>query len=124
MADIVRPMQAMDIDRVYELERTCFRTPWSRQSLKDELTNSIAHYLVFERDKRVIAYAGMWIIYDEAHITNVAVDPDFRRQGIAKRVMLCMMRTLKLRVLGSLYQRSCINTSSAGCPPAHFCMAR
>ena len=80
-------MQAMDIDRVYELERTCFRTPWSRQSLKDELTNSIAHYLVFERDKRVIAYAGMWIIYDEAHITNVAVDPDFRRQGIAKRVM-------------------------------------
>lgn len=96
MADIVRPMQAMDIDRVYELERTCFRTPWSRQSLKDELTNSIAHYLVFERDKTVIAYAGMWIIYDEAHITNVAVDPDFRRQGIAKRVMLCMMRTARL----------------------------
>ena len=33
MSDIVRPMQAMDIDRVYELETTCFRTPWSRDSL-------------------------------------------------------------------------------------------
>ena len=55
MADIVRPMQAMDIDRVYELERTCFRTPWSRQSLKDELTNSIAHYLVFATE--------IWLMY-------------------------------------------------------------
>ena len=48
---------------------------------------------MLERDGRVVAYAGMWIIYEEAHITNVAVDPAFRRQGIAKRVMLCMMRT-------------------------------
>ena len=96
MSDIVRPMQAMDIDRVYELEKTCFRTPWSRDSLAGELKNKIAHYLVLERDGRVVAYAGMWIIYEEAHITNVAVDPAFRRQGIAKRVMLCMMRTARL----------------------------
>lgn len=96
MNDIVRPMQAMDIDRVYELERLCFRTPWSRESLAGELKNSIAHYLVLERDKRVIGYAGMWVIYDEAHITNVAVDPQFRRQGLAKRIMLCMMRTARL----------------------------
>ena len=84
MSDIVRPMQAMDIDRVYELEKTCFRTPWSRDSLAGELKNKIAHYLVLERDGRVVAYAG------------VAVDPAFRRQGIAKRVMLCMMRTARL----------------------------
>ena len=89
MSDIVRPMQAMDIDRVYELEKTCFRTPWSRDSLAGELKNKIAHYLVLERDGRVVAY-------EEAHITNVAVDPAFRRQGIAKRVMLCMMRTARL----------------------------
>ena len=50
MSDIVRPMQAMDIDRVYELEKTCFRTPWSRDSLAGELKNKIAHYLVLERD--------------------------------------------------------------------------
>ena len=43
MSDIVRPMQAMDIDRVYELEKTCFRTPWSRDSLAGELKNKIAH---------------------------------------------------------------------------------
>lgn len=96
MSDIVRPMQAMDIDRVYELEKTCFRTPWSRDSLAGELKNKIAHYLVLERDGRMVAYAGMWVIYEEAHITNVAVDPAFRRQGIAKRVMLCMMRTARL----------------------------
>lgn len=96
MADIVRPMQSMDVERVAQLERICFRTPWSKDALAGELKNRIAHYLVFERDGKVIAYAGMWVIYEEAHITNVAVDPQFRRQGIAKRVMLCMMRTARL----------------------------
>ncbi len=94
--DLIRPMSAMDVDRIAELERLCFRTPWSRESLAGELKNKAAHYLVCERDGLVIAYAGMWVVLDEAHITNVAVDPSFRRQGLGRRLMLCMMRAALL----------------------------
>ncbi len=38
----------------------------------------------------------MWVLFDEAHITNVAVDPAFRRRGLGRRLMLCMMRTARL----------------------------
>lgn len=93
---IFRPMQKGDLDRVAELERICFRSPWSKNALAGELKNSIAHYLVGECEGKVIAYAGMWVLFDEAHVTNVAVDPDYRRAGIGRRLMLCMMRSARL----------------------------
>lgn len=94
--DVVRPMREADVDRIAELEKICFRTPWSRSAIADELRNRAAHYLVCERDALVIAYAGMWVILDEAHITNVAVAPEYRGQGLGKRMMLCMMRSAVL----------------------------
>ena len=93
---LFRPMQKGDVERVAELERICFRTPWSRAALAGELKNDVAHYLVGECDGRVIAYAGRWVLFEEAHITNVAVDPAFRRRGLGRRLMLCMMRTARL----------------------------
>ncbi len=90
---VFRPMGKADLDRVAELERICFRSPWSKAALAGELRNSIAHYLAGEVEGRVVAYAGMWVMFDEAHITNVAVDPGFRRQGLGRRLMLCMMRS-------------------------------
>lgn len=91
-----RPMQKADVARVAELERICFRTPWSQAALAGELKNDVAHYLVGECSAQIIAYAGMWVMFDEAHITNVAVDPDFRRRGLGRRLMLCMMRSALL----------------------------
>lgn len=94
--EIVRPMRADDVDRIAELEKLCFRTPWTRNAIAGELKNDAAHYLVCERAGQVIAYAGMWVILDEAHITNVAVDPACRRLGLGRRMMLCMMQTARL----------------------------
>lgn len=84
-------MTAGDVDRIAELERLCFRTPWTRASIAGELKNSAAHYLVCVRENTVIGYAGMWLIVDEAHITNVAVAPEHRREGLGRRIMLAMM---------------------------------
>jgi ribosomal-protein-alanine N-acetyltransferase len=81
------------IDQVVKIEETSFPTPWSRQAFTHEvLHNSFAHYIVALHGERVVGYAGVWIIIDEAHITNVAVHPDFRRQGLGRGLMLEMMR--------------------------------
>ncbi|MDR1620138.1 MAG: ribosomal protein S18-alanine N-acetyltransferase [Clostridiales bacterium] len=94
---VFRPMTLEDVPAVAEMEKICFRSPWSKRMLGEELKNPIAHYHVLELDAKIISYAGMWVVYDEAHITNVAVLPPYRRQGYARRVMLLSMRAAILQ---------------------------
>ncbi len=85
---IYRPMTVSDIPQVQLVERRCFTTPWSRNIFLSEITgNDNAFYVVAEKGGRVIGYAGIWIILDEGHITNIAVHPDFQRQGIGEALM-------------------------------------
>ena len=58
----------------------------------DELRNEVAHYLVMEADGVICGYGGMWLLFEEAHVTNVAIMPEYRGQGRGKRLMLAMMR--------------------------------
>lgn len=93
----VRKMFKHDIERVYEIERLCFRSPWSKSSLQGELKNTVAHYIVLCNDNdTIIAYGGMWLLFDEAHITNIAVHPDYRGNGYSKLLMLHLMREAAL----------------------------
>lgn len=87
----IRAMTSSDISDVYRIETVSFRTPWSYKSLAAELSNSLAHYLVACMEGRLIGYCGMWILFDECHITNVAVDPQFRKLGVGKSLMLAAM---------------------------------
>ena len=76
-----------DVDAVHEIEAACFKTPWSKESFRHEVTeNRCARYVVLREDGRAIAYAGVWFILDEAHITNIAVHPDRRGLGYGERV--------------------------------------
>lgn len=78
-----------DVDGVMQVERLSFLTPWSRQSFVQELTqNPYARYLVARIGQQVIGYAGMWLILDEAHVTNVAVHPEWRGHGLGEWLML------------------------------------
>ncbi len=78
-----------------------FTTPWSRSAFVSELLNNErAYYFVARNIARrgplpwntgqIMGYIGMWLIYDEGHITNVAVHPDYRQQGIGRRLMEAM----------------------------------
>ena len=87
----IRPMARPDVPSVHDIERVCFRSPWSKMALFGELRNDVARYLVVVRDGKIIGYAGMWVLFDEAHVTNVAILPEHRRKGYAKRLMLAMM---------------------------------
>jgi tRNA threonylcarbamoyl adenosine modification protein YeaZ/ribosomal-protein-alanine acetyltransferase len=79
----IRAATPDDVDEMTALDQICFSLPWSRQDFEAEMTeNALANYLVCRRNDRVIAYAGLWAIFSEGHITNVAVHPDFRRKGL------------------------------------------
>ncbi|MDO4493399.1 MAG: ribosomal protein S18-alanine N-acetyltransferase [Clostridia bacterium] len=89
---VIRPMEKRDIDRVHEIECACFRSPWSKLSLLGELKNDIAKYYVLEADGRVEGYGGMWVLFEEAHVTNIAVMAEHRRKGYATEIILALMR--------------------------------
>jgi len=92
MSQIVyRRMQERDVARVAELEAQCFRTPWSYNSLLGELSNDVAHYIVALEDEVVCGYAGMWVMFDEAHMTNIAVEQQHRQRGIGTGLILHLM---------------------------------
>jgi ribosomal-protein-alanine N-acetyltransferase len=81
-------MNADHLDQVAELERICFPDPWSRNMLAEELDNALSAFLVALDDgDRVVGYAGVQVVLDEGTITNVAVRPECRRQGIAGRLL-------------------------------------
>ena len=83
------PMTADHLDELEKLERICFSRPWSKKMLGEELENDCAAFLVAEEPEthRVLGYAGVLVMADEGYITNVAVFPDDRRQGIAAQII-------------------------------------
>ena len=98
----IREFNINDIEELYEVELTSFTDPWSKESFKDELNNEIAHYLVGSINNKVVAYIGAWFILDEAHITNVAVKSDFRRQKIAKQLITAFIVLAKKHQITSI----------------------
>ncbi|TME32736.1 MAG: ribosomal-protein-alanine N-acetyltransferase [Chloroflexi bacterium] len=78
-----------DIDGVQEVERASFPVPWPANAFRHELTqNKNARYLVAREGGRIVGYAGLWLMVDEAHITTFAVHPDSRRQRIGERLLV------------------------------------
>lgn len=94
---VLRPMTKRDIARVHEIEVQSFRTPWSKLSLLGELRNDLAHYYVAEVEGRVVGYGGMWLLFDEAHITNVAIAPEARGKRLGKYLLYGMMEAAHAR---------------------------
>lgn len=83
------PMVEADIPRVLEIEQSSFPTPWPPDAYRHELReNRLATYLVARLGDRLVGYAGMWVILDEAHITTIAVEPALRGQHIGERLLL------------------------------------
>lgn len=80
----VRPMLDADLDLVVAMEAACFADAWSRESFETEVDDPNIHrpLVAFYRDE-LIGYLIAWYVFDEAHIANVCIAPDYRRQGLA-----------------------------------------
>lgn len=91
---------------VAELEKLCFTVPWSAQAFLDELEkNPAARYIVLLNKKdptQVIAYGGYWKIFDEGHITNIAVHPDWRNRKAATYLMCQLMQFANAEGIGAM----------------------
>lgn len=78
------PMNENHIPELANLERICFSQPWSEKSLREELDNRTAHFVVAEFNGVVVGYIGVFVVYESCDISNIAVLPEYRRQGIGR----------------------------------------
>ena len=85
-------MQLEDLPAVHAIEQSSFTAPWPPHAYRSELeSNRLASYLVARIDGEIVAYGGMWLMVDEAHITTFAVHPAWRRQRIGERLLLAFL---------------------------------
>ena len=97
----LRPMLTEDIPQIIAIEKKSFPTPWSSYAFNCELCdNEFAYYFVLtpvEETSKIVGYGGMWIIIDEAHITNIAVAPAYRGKRLGELILNGLLGLAKLK---------------------------
>ncbi len=115
----ITPMRKRDLRHgILDIESVAYPVGWSHSifvSEIDQMRSGTRQYVVARVDGDIVGYAGLWFAVDEAHVTNVAVSLEFRRQGIARAMMLhladvvieraCVAWTLEVRMSSSGAQR-------------------
>ena len=107
----VEPMTLADLDQVMEIEQVSFPTPWSVRAYRYELTRNehsallvvreasdigswrgrLLRHLRLLKPRRVLGYAGCWLLVDECHVSTIAVHPDWRGQGLGELLLVSLM---------------------------------
>ena len=83
---------ARHLPQVERLEQRCFSVPWTEAQLRAQLPDDRHVFLVAERGDEVLGYVGLMHVLDEGYISNVAVSPDCRRQGIGAALIAELTR--------------------------------
>jgi ribosomal-protein-alanine N-acetyltransferase len=81
------PLGPQHVPEVLAIEKVSQSAPWSESSFRNEIDSPQSVFFVLIADGRVAGYAGAWVLIDEAHITNIAVHPDLRGQGLGRRLL-------------------------------------
>jgi ribosomal-protein-alanine N-acetyltransferase len=86
-------MTLADVPQVAAIDRASFPLPWSEASFRSDLDrNPAARLIVAAEGERIVGYAGFWLVVDEAHLSTLAVHPEWRRQGLGDRLLREAMR--------------------------------
>ena len=81
------------LDSLTDLEKICFTTPWTRGMFEEEFKSNLTRYYIAVDGDVVVGYAGLWKVLDEGQITNVAVSSEYRRKGIADRLVTALIES-------------------------------
>jgi ribosomal-protein-alanine N-acetyltransferase len=117
----IRPLAAGDIDRVCQIEEAVFSMPWSRASFESELEDDGTTFSwVAERNGDVIAYFVAWLVEDELHIGNIAVESSSRRRGTGERLLTyCLERAVERGVSMATLEVRVSNAAAAALYEKH-----
>ena len=86
------PMRRRHVGQVLDIERRVYPRPWTMTLFLSEIVQrSTRYYLVAKAHRRVVGYAGLMVFGDEAHVTNIAVDPDHHRRKVAARLLFALV---------------------------------
>lgn len=88
----IEKFEEKHLDGVEKIEKTCFAHPWSREDLQNQIGLDTSHFLVATVDGNVAGYMGLQIFGGEGYVTNVAVLPEYRKQGIAESLISEQMK--------------------------------
>lgn len=110
----IAPMRPRHVPEVLAIEAQVYPRPWSERLFGDELARDGRAYVVARAADRVVGYAGILMIADDGHVATVAVDPAWQGQGIARHLLLAVVRraielgarqlTLEVRVSNEVAQ--------------------
>jgi ribosomal-protein-alanine N-acetyltransferase len=94
----LQPMRRRHIPQVLEIERRVYPRPWTMTLFLSEIVQrSTRFYIVARVRRRVVGYAGLMVFGDEAHVTNIAVDPDVHRRKVASRLLFALITEARRR---------------------------
>ncbi len=83
----IEPMKQDHIPGLVKIENACFSRPWTHDGFAAELDSSTANFYVALSDGVPVGYIGFQAVLDEGYVDNIAVLPEYRRRGIAKKLM-------------------------------------
>ena len=93
---IITNMTSDHVAQIASMEKLCFSDPWSENSIASELDNKLSLWLVALEDGKVVGYVGSQTVLGWTDMMNIAVHPDYRRQGIAEKLVSKLVEELKV----------------------------
>ena len=99
---IIREMKPEDVPAIAELEKQCFSAPWSENMIISSLENRLSCWLVAEIEGAIAGYVGSEIVLDSADMMNIAVAPEFRRQGVGAALVNGLVSRLQSKSVSFL----------------------
>lgn len=92
---IIENATRFDVEDIMNISKECFSYPWSRKSIENEFDNNPAFYLIAKVNEKAVGFGGFWLIFDEAHTTNIAVLPEFQKLGIGTILLKALIDKAK-----------------------------
>ena len=80
------------VEQLEALERVCFSIPWTKEQLLSQLPDESHCFLVAMEGEKLMGYVGMMHVLDEGYISNVAVVPEVRREGIGDSLISALLQ--------------------------------
>ncbi len=111
-SDQFRPMQVADLNAIMAIENVIYPHPWTRGNFSDSLAAGYSACVLW-RDEKIIGYALMMLVLDEAHLLNLSIAKDSQKQGLGRCLLQYMLDLAKSRQAANVFLEVRISNHSA-----------